>query len=99
MSPISLAIALAAAVVPFAAPVAKAPAAGSVAAAVADTSRPATDTSTDVDRKPAETLAFSGVKPGMVVGEFFPGGGYFTRMLSDVVGPRGHGYGIENGGW
>ena len=35
----------------------------------------------------------------MIVGEFFPGGGYFTRMLSDVVGPRGHVYGIENAGW
>ncbi len=35
----------------------------------------------------------------MVVGEFYPGGGYFTRMLSDVVGPTGHVYGIENAGW
>ena len=50
-------------------------------------------------RKPAETLAFAGVKPGMVVGEFYPGGGYFTRMLSDVVGPTGHVYGIENDKW
>jgi predicted methyltransferase len=70
-----------------------------VAAAVADPSRPATDTSTDVNRKPAETLAFAGVKPGMVVGEFYPGGGYFTRMLSDVVGPTGHVYAIENSVW
>ena len=70
-----------------------------VARAVAATSRPASDTSTDVNRKPAETLAFAGVKPGMTVGEFFPGGGYFTRMLSDVVGPAGHVYGVENAGW
>ena len=35
----------------------------------------------------------------MSVGEFFPGGGYYTRMLSDVVGPRGHVYGLENAGW
>jgi predicted methyltransferase len=48
---------------------------------------------------PAETLAFSGVRPGMVVGEFYPGGGYFTRLLSDVVGPTGHVYGIENVNW
>ena len=67
--------------------------------AVADPFRPASDTSTDVNRKPRETLAFACVKPGMVVGELFPGGGYFTRMLSDVVGPRGHVYGIENAGW
>jgi predicted methyltransferase len=70
-----------------------------IAGAVADPSRPATDTSTDANRKPGETLAFAGVKPGMVVGEFYPGGGYFTRMLSDVVGPKGHVYAIENSRW
>ena len=99
MRRISLGIALAAAFVPFGTLVAQAPTSGSIAAAVADPARPATDTATDVNRKPAETLAFAGVKPGMVVGEFFPGGGYFTRLLSDVVGPRGHIYGIENAGW
>lgn len=99
MRRISLGIALITALVPLATLVAGAPISKIVAAAVADTSRPATDTATDGNRKPAETLAFSGVKPGMVVGEFFPGGGYFTRMLSDVVGPRGHVYGIENAGW
>ncbi len=67
--------------------------------AVADPSRPASETSTDINRKPGETLEFAGVTPGMVVGEFFPGGGYFTRMLSDVVGSGGHVYGIENAGW
>jgi len=35
----------------------------------------------------------------MTVGEFYPGGGYFTMMLSRVVGPKGHVYGIENLGW
>jgi predicted methyltransferase len=35
----------------------------------------------------------------MVVAELFPGGGYFTRMISDVVGPRGKVYGLENAGW
>ena len=67
--------------------------------AVADPARPADNKSADELRKPAETLAFAGVKPGMVVGEFYPGGGYFTRMLSDVVGPTGHVYGIENDKW
>ena len=71
----------------------------SIARAVADPSRPKSDVDKDASRKPAETLAFAGVKPGMIVGEFFPGGGYFTRMLSDVVGPKGHVYGIENSGW
>ena len=71
----------------------------SITQAVADPSRPAAETATDANRKPAETLAFAGVKPGMKVGEFFPGGGYFTRTLSDVVGPKGHVYGLENAGW
>lgn len=67
--------------------------------AVADPTRPAGYRAADPLRKPAETLAFSGVRPGMLVGEFYPGGGYFTRMLSDVVGPSGHIYTIENAGW
>jgi predicted methyltransferase len=70
-----------------------------VTRAVADTSRPKTDTEHDALRLPAQTIAFAGVKPGMKVAEFFPGGGYFTRPLSDVVGPTGHIYGIENAKW
>jgi predicted methyltransferase len=67
--------------------------------AVADPGRPADSRAADPLRLPARTLAFSGVRPGMVVGEFYPGGGYFTRMLSDIVGPSGHVYAIENAGW
>src|SRR5947209_10250422 len=70
-----------------------------IARAVADSTRPADNKAADDLRKPAETLIFAGVRPGMTVGEFYPGGGYFTRMLSDVVGPSGHVYGIENAGW
>jgi predicted methyltransferase len=60
-----------------------------VASAVADATRPAGDRARDADRKPAEVLAFAGVKPGQKVGELFPGGGYYTRLLSAVVGPSG----------
>lgn len=67
--------------------------------AVADDSRPKADVAADALRDPADTLAFAGVKPGMVVGELFPGGGYFTRLLSDIVGPKGKVYGLENAGW
>ena len=83
------------------APVAAAsqPVSAPIAKAVADPARPADNRKADALRKPAETLAFAGVRPGMVVGEFYPGGGYFTRMLSDVVGPTGHVYGIENDRW
>jgi predicted methyltransferase len=70
-----------------------------IAAAVANPARPASYRAADAYRKPAQTLAFAGVRPGMVVGEFYPAGGYFTRMLSDVVGPAGHIYAIENVNW
>ncbi len=70
-----------------------------IASAVADPARPKEDRDTDAVRDPADTLAFAGVRPGMVVGELFPGGGYFTRLLSDVVGPTGRIHGLENAGW
>ena len=70
-----------------------------VSKAVSDTTRPKSNTDRDAIRLPAETMAFAGVKPGMKVAELVPGGGYFTRMLSDVVGPTGHVYGIENKKW
>ncbi len=69
------------------------------AAAVADTTRTKTQTDWDKLRAPAQTLAFAGVKPGMIVGELYPGGGYFTRMLSDVVGPKGKVYALETTRW
>jgi predicted methyltransferase len=60
-----------------------------VTGAVADSARPAADSEYDANRKPAETLAFAGVKPGDWVLELAPGKGYFTRLLSAVVGPQG----------
>ncbi len=65
-----------------------------IAAAVADPTRPATDTSRDANRKPAETLAFTGVKPGDRVADYAGGNGYFTRLFSDVVGSTGHVYAV-----
>lgn len=66
---------------------------------VADPARPAEDRRSDPLRKPRQTLALAGVRSGMIVGEFYPGGGYFTRMLSDIVGQGGHVYAIENNRW
>ena len=63
-----------------------------IALAVADKGRPAADTARDAARKPAEMLAFAGVKPGDIVLELLPGAGYFTRLLSKAVGPKGHVY-------
>jgi predicted methyltransferase len=61
----------------------------SIAAAIADPGRPAADRDRDAERKPADMLAFAGVKPGMVVIDILPGGGYFTRLFSTAVGPTG----------
>lgn len=65
-----------------------------VTAAVSDGARPATDSQRDTDRKPAALLAFAGVKPGDKVADVMPGGGYFTRLFSKVVGAQGHVYAI-----
>jgi predicted methyltransferase len=65
-----------------------------ITAAVADPARPDTDKERDAARKPAETVAFAGVKPGMVVGELGPGRGYYTRILAKAVGPKGKVYAI-----
>ena len=69
------------------------------AKAVADATRPADDRAADAIRAPADTLFFAGIKPGMVVGELYPCGGYFSRMISDVVGPTGKVYGIDTSRW
>ena len=65
-----------------------------IKAAVADSNRPDADKERDAGRKPGETLEFLGVKPGQKVGELLPGGGYFTRLFSKAVGPKGHVYAL-----
>jgi predicted methyltransferase len=70
-----------------------------ISAAIADQTRPKDDRDADGIRAPADTLAFAGVKPGMVVGELYPCGGYFSRMIADVVGPHGKDYGLETTRW
>ena len=69
------------------------------AAAVADTARPEADRARDGERKPAEIVAFAGVRPGDVVAEIAPGGGYYTRILSKTVGPEGHVYALVPAGF
>jgi predicted methyltransferase len=66
-----------------------------VTAAVADKGRPAADVQRDADRKPAEMLAFAGVKPGQTVVDLIPGGGYFTRIFAKAVGPTGTVYAVS----
>ena len=66
----------------------------SITAAVTSASRPADDVARDAVRKPAALLAFSHIKAGKQVADLMPGGGYFTRLFSAVVGPHGHVYAV-----
>jgi len=65
-----------------------------VTAAVSDSARPEADTKRDADRKPTEMLVFAKVKPGEKVVDLLPGGGYFTRLFSVAVGPKGKVYAL-----
>lgn len=73
----------------FAMPALAAPAAPAPAAATTDAGRPAADTALDASRHPAEMLAFSRVKAGDTVIDIWPGAGYWSRLFSAKVGPKG----------
>ena len=62
-----------------------------IAAALADPAR-AEDAKVDERRHPAALVEFAGIKPGSKVLELIPGGGYFTRIFSKVVGADGKVY-------
>lgn len=51
------------------------------------------DKKLDAGRKPAELLAFAGIKPGMKVADLAAGGGYTTELLARAVAPTGVVYG------
>ncbi|HEX4158253.1 MAG TPA: hypothetical protein VHY79_07235 [Rhizomicrobium sp.] len=70
-----------------------------IARAAADASRPADERKLDAARKPADVLTYADIRPGETVAEYLPGGGYYTRMLSDAVGPGGRVYALETTGW
>jgi len=63
-----------------------------VAAAVADKDRPKEDTDRDVNRHPDDVMALAGVKAGDRAVDIGPGSGYYTRILSRIVGPKGKVY-------
>lgn len=59
-----------------------------LAKAVAAANREA-DRARDQYRHPAETLAFFRVEPDMKVGEYAPGGGWYSRVLGNYLSPQG----------
>lgn len=48
------------------------------------------DRARDRHRHPSETLAFFNVAPDMKVGEYAPGGGWYSRLLGHYLGGEGH---------
>jgi predicted methyltransferase len=64
----------------------------SVEAAISDPRRPADQVKLDATRKPAASILFSRAKAGDRIADLMSGNGYFTRILSQVVGPAGHVY-------
>ena len=67
-----------------------------IEASIASTQRTDKDRERDAREKPAEVMAFAGVKPGMTVVDMFAGGGYYTELLAGVVGPTGKVLSVNN---
>lgn len=85
----TLALALAACAT---APQAPEPGPGPYAALVAAPDRSAGDRANDARRKPAEMLAFTGVRPGMTVEDLSAARGYTSELLARAVAPGGKVY-------
>lgn len=60
-----------------------------LAAAVAKPGRAAESIALDESRKPAETLAFLGLRRGMQAADIMTGSGYWAEIMANAVGPKG----------
>ncbi len=83
----------------LAAPLQAQPVPDFIAAAVASPDRSAKDRERDARDKPAELLAFAGLKPGMKVADVLGGGGYWSEILARAVGPSGSVTLVNNPGY
>lgn len=66
-----------------------------IAAAVAAPDRPEKARALDEGRKPAETLAWLGLEPGMAAADLFTGEGYWAEIMAHVVGSNGSVVGLQ----
>lgn len=64
--------------------------------AVAHPGRSAADQKRDAIDHPAQVLRLSGIRPGMQVADFLAADGYYSELLSYIVGPKGHVYLLNN---
>jgi predicted methyltransferase len=72
-----------------AAPTAPSADAAAIDAALANPDRFAGDSDQDAWRQPAEVLKFMELRPGQHVLDYFAAAGYYTELMSRVVGPEG----------
>lgn len=63
--------------------------------ALGNPERPQSERNLDAARKPAEVLAFYGVNRGDKVADILAARGYYTAILSQVVGPKGVVYSVN----
>ncbi len=63
--------------------------ADAITAAIADTDRAAWELERDPGRHPALVLAHAEIQPGDRVADLGAGGGYFTHLVANLVGPEG----------
>jgi len=70
-----------------------------IAAVLASPSRSADDRQRDARDKPAEVLALAKFKRGDTVADILAGGGYYSEILSGIVGPDGKVLLVNNPGY
>ena len=66
-------------------------------AAVHHTGRTEADLKRDASDHPADVLRLAGIKPGMRVADLLAGDGYYSELVSYIVGPKGHVLLLNNG--
>lgn len=66
---------------------------------LADPARSAADRERDARDKPAEVLALARFRPGDTVADLLAGGGYYSEILSGIVGPGGKVLLVNNTGY
>jgi predicted methyltransferase len=65
-------------------------------AAVGHAGRSSDDLKRDSLDHPADVLRLAAIKPGMQVADFFAADGYYSELLSYIVGAKGHVYLLNN---
>lgn len=60
-----------------------------IAAAIANPARSDRDRGRDTRDRPETVLKLAGFGPGMAIADIFGGGGYYSEILSSLVGPQG----------